>query len=196
MYAVYAKGPRGEFGSNHGNGLPWGSYPEELERFYWGLNNFSLKIKSKEKEPILVTTEKWYESTPSSILHKIEEAAGTVKWVLVGRNQKESEEYSLGALDRHLRVSQVGKSLDMYLEGLGYTGICIGGANLLITLYSLDLISEALVSIVQSKGWSHYPHTYLTLPSSTLNSPTRILMHKVNENATNTNKFAQYREIY
>lgn len=191
MYAIYAVGELGEFGSNEGNGLPWGSFPEELAAFYSGLVSLSKRIVLNGKKPALVASVKTYNGLPHPVIDRIQEHAGTSSWVLVGRDIP-----SVCTPGTQL-VTQVSATFDGLLSDQGMTGICIGGARLLASLYGFGLIEGDLVSTVSKNSvvnnWTNKPNTRLILPSDVVYTPTKLLVKQYSGNKLS---FKQHYGVY
>lgn len=144
IYALYAMGPDGEFGSE--KGLPWGSLPEELEFFYEFLEPF--------KADVIVVGKRTYETAPRRLREMLEK-----RLVLVWGRTPPKEFYS--PQHRHLRY--VGKGLKTYLNGSD--AVIIGGATLLEEAANQKIIDAFVRSTVNKKLsgdiWDNRPTVYL-----------------------------------
>lgn len=140
IYALYAMGPNGEFGS--AIGLPWGSFSEELEFFYEFLEPF--------KADIIVVGKRTYETAPKRLREVLEK-----RQVLVWGRTPPTIWYN----EQHRHLRYIGKGLKTYLNGSD--AVIIGGAALLEEAASQKVIDAFIRSTIEMKlcgnMWDNFP---------------------------------------
>ncbi|QGH45267.1 thymidylate synthase [Bacteriophage Eos] len=140
IYALYAMGPNGEFGS--AKGLPWGSFPEELEFFYASLD--------AGKSDVIIVGKRTYETAPKRLRELLEK-----RRVLVWGRTPPENWYN----PRHRHLRYIGKGLKTYLNGSD--AVIIGGAALLEEAASQKVIDVYLRSTIEMKlcgnMWDNFP---------------------------------------
>lgn len=140
IYALYAMGPNGEFGSE--KGLPWGSFPEELGFFYECLD--------AGKSDVIIAGKRTYETAPKRLRETLEK-----RRVLVWGRTPPANFYN----SRHKHLRYIGKGLKTYLNGSD--AVIIGGAALLEEAAKQKVIDVYLRSTIEMKlcgnMWDNFP---------------------------------------
>lgn len=127
--ALYAVGPKGEFGTENGR-LPWGSFPEELEVFY-------NTLKDDFKGDIILVGKRTYETAPPRLKRILES-----RFVLVyGRTPPKWI-----CPNKHKLITQLGKGLLSYSPKVDI--VCIGGKTVIEELASKKLLNTHVRSVV------------------------------------------------
>ena len=131
--ALYAVGPKGEFGAEDGR-LPWGSFPQELENFY------SL-LEKEFRSDIILVGKKTYETAPPRLKRLLSE-----RYVLVYGRTPPKEWFHA---TKHKLITQIGRGLCSYTKEIDM--VCIGGKTVIELLASKKLLNTHVRSVVTRK---------------------------------------------
>lgn len=166
--AIYAVGSEGQFGYN--GGLPWGSFPQELEAYYSALEH---AFGSKPGPRILLVGSSTWKSLPKKAVDKLLEYTTNV-WVL-----SKNGYVSPRSGERLTIVTNIGYALPEEWEY--HNVVCIGGGFLLRSLFAHAHITKAYVSTISWDKPMYYPETQSSFMADTwlripLTDTTKILM--------------------
>lgn len=132
--AIFATGPKGEFGNKDGT-LPWGSFPEELDAFFH-------TVSQLEFNTILVGANTWA-TLPKSAKRTILDSANTEPDIFVFDPKK-----SYHMQDATFRIIKITNTIQTLFRDSNV--LVLGGAYLLGELFNLGLVDNAYVSRVNN----------------------------------------------
>lgn len=130
--AIFAIGPQGQFG--YRGGLPWGSFPQELEAYNNALNS----VFSGERPVVLLIGKSTWETLPEKARDKLINKSSQI-WVY-GRSEPSKYGVKVNVL------TEIGYTLPPQWEY--HDVLCVGGAYLLNKLFELGHIDKAYISRV------------------------------------------------
>lgn len=167
--AIFAVGSEGQFGLM--GGLPWGSFPQELEAYHSALEH---AFTTNHNPRVLLVGSNTWKSLPKKAVDRLLDYTTNV-WVLSRDgfvNPRGGEKLSI--------LTNIGYTLPE--EWDYHNVVCIGGAFLLKNLFAYNHIKKAYISTISWDSPRQYDETESSFLADTwLNLPfledtTKVLM--------------------
>ncbi|AXC43112.1 dihydrofolate reductase [Salmonella phage S124] len=169
--AIYATGPKGEFGLN--GKLPWGSFKEELDIFYATLDSLA-------PDNIIIGAGTWF-GFPETLQKRI---LGDSDLFIYANANKPLQE-TIGC---PTRITSIGYTLPEFFKE--EVTVVLGGAALLLEMYAKNHLDMAYVSTIASStplSADVHLHPHITMT----NSMATRMEYASGENADKTLFFLQ-----
>lgn len=161
--AIFAKGVSDEFGCE--GGLPWGSFPQELEAYHSALE----ESFAQPGMPIILVGAKTWLGLPDSAIQKLVSYTSNI-WIYGSRNTLLDMRNTTA---NFTFISNIGNTLP---PEWSYSNIvCIGGATVLEQLFNRYHVDRAYISTISNSQAMEMPNdTKIKIPEY-INDTTRII---------------------